>query len=162
MEVEQALESVIDAGAKGVVFDLRWNSGGLLTQAVAVSDKFLDRGKLISYTQGRRPSDRSEYRATEKAVLPDDVPVVILVNQSTASASEIVSGALQDDGRAVILGELTYGKGLVQTLIPLDADFKGFRFERRHAPLFFKSIIREADLDLAAVGPQDPVGEEIP
>ncbi len=121
-EVDDALTRVLEAGAKGVVFDLRWNSGGLLTQAVSVSDKFLERGKLISYTQGRRESDRSEYRATEKALLSRDIPVVILVNGSTASASEIVSGALQDDGRALILGELTYGKGLVQTLIPLDAE----------------------------------------
>jgi carboxyl-terminal processing protease len=121
-EVERALRHVVEKGAKGIVFDLRWNSGGLLTQAVSVSDKFLERGKLISYTQGRHRSDRSEYHATENPAIPSDIPVVVLVNGSTASASEIVSGALQDDGRAVILGELTYGKGLVQTLIPLDAE----------------------------------------
>ena len=124
-EVEDGLREVLDKGAKGVIFDLRSNHGGLLTQAVSVSNKFLDRGKLISYTQGRHPEDRSEYFATEKPVLPQGMPVVVLVNGSTASASEIVSGALQDDGRAVILGELTYGKGLVQTLIPLgDASLK--------------------------------------
>ncbi|GJM43232.1 MAG: hypothetical protein DHS20C21_00740 [Gemmatimonadota bacterium] len=121
-EVERALKSLLDEGAKGIVFDLRSNHGGLLTQAVSVSDKFLDRGKLISYTQGRRDSDRQEYYAAEHALVPKDIPVAILVNRSTASAAEIVSGALQDDGRCVILGELTYGKGLVQTLIPLDAD----------------------------------------
>jgi len=121
-EVDNALHSLLDQGAKGIVFDLRSNHGGLLTQAVSVSDKFLDRGKLISYTQGRNPADRSEYYASENPVLPADIPVVVLVNGSTASAAEIVSGAVQDDGRAVILGELTYGKGLVQTLIPLDAD----------------------------------------
>ncbi len=121
-EVEEALRGLAEQGAKGIIFDLRSNHGGLLTQAVAVSDKFLERGKLISYTQGRHPEDRSEYFATEKPVLPRSVPVVVLVNGSTASASEIVSGALQDDGRAVILGELTYGKGLVQTLIPLEPD----------------------------------------
>ena len=119
-EVDEGLHALLAQGAKGIVFDLRSNHGGLLTQAVAVSNKFLERGKLISYTQGRDPADRSDYFATENAVLPRDIPVVVLVNGSTASASEIVSGALQDDGRAVILGELTYGKGLVQTLIPLD------------------------------------------
>ncbi len=121
-EVEEGLRALVEQGAKGIIFDLRSNHGGLLTQAVSVSNKFLERGKLISYTQGRHPEDRSEYFATEKPVLPRSVPVVVLVNGSTASASEIVSGALQDDGRAVILGELTYGKGLVQTLIPLEAD----------------------------------------
>jgi carboxyl-terminal processing protease len=121
-EVEDGLRALIAQGAKGIVFDLRSNHGGLLTQAVAVANKFLDRGKLISYTQGRDASERADYFATESAVLPRDIPVVVLVNGSTASASEIVSGALQDDGRGVILGELTYGKGLVQTLIPLDAE----------------------------------------
>jgi carboxyl-terminal processing protease len=121
-EVEEGLRALVEQGAKGIVFDLRTNHGGLLTQAVSVANKFLERGKLISYTQGRHPEDRSEYFATENPVLPGGIPVAVLVNGSTASASEIVSGALQDDGRAVILGELTYGKGLVQTLIPLEAD----------------------------------------
>jgi carboxyl-terminal processing protease len=121
-EVEQALQELVNQGVKGVVFDLRWNHGGLLTQAVAVSDKFLSKGTLISYTQGRNANDRSEYHATEPATLPAEVPLVVLVNGATASASEIVAGAVQDDGRAVILGELTYGKGLVQTLIPLDSE----------------------------------------
>ncbi|MBZ0269411.1 S41 family peptidase [bacterium] len=116
-EVDRALHSLLEQGAKGIIFDLRSNHGGLLTQAVSVSDKFLARGKLISYTQGRNPADRSEYYASENPIVPADVPVAILVNRSTASAAEIVSGAVQDDGRAVILGELTYGKGLVQTLI---------------------------------------------
>lgn len=121
-EVEDGLRDLLAQGAKGIIFDLRSNHGGLLTQAVSVSNKFLDRGKLISYTQGRNAADRTEYMATDNPVVPRNIPVVVLVNGSTASASEIVSGALQDDGRAVILGELTYGKGLVQTLIPLDAD----------------------------------------
>lgn len=121
-EVQRALKKLLDEGSQAIILDLRQNHGGLLTQAVSVSDKFLDRGKLISFTQGRRPSDRSEYYASENPIVPKDIPVVVLVNRSTASASEIVAGALQDDGRAVILGELTYGKGLVQTLIPLDAD----------------------------------------
>jgi carboxyl-terminal processing protease len=121
-EVETALSDLLEQGARGIVFDLRWNHGGLLTQAVAVSDKFLERGRLISYTQGRNTADRNEYHASERPVLPADVHLVVLVNGATASASEIVAGAVQDDGRAIILGELTYGKGLVQTLIPLDSE----------------------------------------
>jgi len=121
-EVEEALTDLVAQGARGIVFDLRWNHGGLLTQAVAVSDKFLERGSLISYTQGRQRRDRSEFHASERPALPGEIPLVVLVNEGTASASEIVAGALQDGGRAVIMGKLTYGKGLVQTLIPLDGD----------------------------------------
>jgi len=121
-EVEEALKDLTAQGAHGIVFDLRWNHGGLLTQAVSVSDKFLERGALISYTQGRQKRDRSEFHASERPVLAPEIPLVVLVNEGTASASEIVAGALQDDGRAVIMGKLTYGKGLVQTLIPLDGD----------------------------------------
>jgi carboxyl-terminal processing protease len=121
-EVQNALGKLIAEGAKGIVFDLRWNHGGLLTQAVSISEQFLDRGKLIVYTQGRAEADRVEYHATSKPVLAAEIPVVVLVNGSSASAAEIVAGAVQDDGRAVILGELTYGKGLVQTLIPLDSE----------------------------------------
>lgn len=121
-EVDAGIRKVLDEGAKAIVFDLRYNHGGLLTQAVAISNEFLDRGSLIVYTQGRHATDRTEYRATEKPAVPADIPIVVLVNDASASASEIVAGALQDDGRAVILGELTYGKGLVQTLIPLSPD----------------------------------------
>ena len=121
-EVENAIKDLLSQGAKSIVFDLRNNHGGLLTQAVSVSEKFLEKGKLISYTQGRDSSDRKEFYATGNPVLPRDVPLVVLVNRSTASASEIVAGALQDDHRAVIVGESTYGKGLVQTLIPVDSE----------------------------------------
>lgn len=121
-EVDAGIKKVLAEGATSLVFDLRYNHGGLLTQAVAISNEFLDRGSLIVYTQGRHESDRTEYRATEKPAVPADIPVVVLVNEASASASEIVAGALQDDGRAVILGELTYGKGLVQTLIPLSPE----------------------------------------
>jgi carboxyl-terminal processing protease len=121
-EVEAALQDLVSKGAKGIVFDLRWNHGGLLTQAVSVSGKFLERGQLIAYTQGRDRRDRSEFHSSERPSLPAEIPLVVLVNEGTASASEIVAGALQDGGRAVILGKLTYGKGLVQTLIPLDGE----------------------------------------
>jgi carboxyl-terminal processing protease len=119
-EVEASLQDLVAKGAKGIVFDLRWNHGGLLTQAVSVSGKFLERGKLIAYTQGRDRRNRSEFHSSERPALPPEIPLVVVVNEGTASASEIVAGALQDSDRAVILGKLTYGKGLVQTLIPLD------------------------------------------
>jgi len=105
-------------GLKGLVLDLRNNPGGVLNTAVSVSDAFLD-GGLIVYTQGRMEDSRLEFKAG-----PDDVlsgaPMVVLVNGGSASASEIVAGALQDHKRAIILGEPTFGKGSVQTVIPVD------------------------------------------
>ncbi|MBK5911037.1 hypothetical protein CCR85_05975 [Rhodothalassium salexigens] len=104
----------------GVVLDLRDNPGGLLNEAISVSDMFLDQGEIVS-TRGRRPSDRARWNATpgDRA---DGVPVVVLVNPFSASASEIVAGALQDHRRATILGERTFGKGTVQTVLRLDRE----------------------------------------
>ncbi len=102
---------------KGLVMDLRNNPGGLLTAAVEVSDAFLDRG-LVVYTQGRDKSDRQDFNATPGELL-QGAPVVVLVNGGTASASEIVAGALQDNHRAIIMGTQTFGKGSVQTILPL-------------------------------------------
>jgi carboxyl-terminal processing protease len=102
---------------KGLVLDLRNNPGGVLNGAVAVSDAFLTKG-LIVYTEGRIDDSRLRFNAT-----PDDLlngaPIVVLVNQGSASASEIVAGALQDHKRAIILGSKTFGKGSVQTILPL-------------------------------------------
>src|SRR5579863_5132902 len=103
---------------KGVVFDLRDNPGGLLNQAVKVSDDFLD-GGLIVYTQGREENQQQKYFSHKKKDFTD-YPMVVLVNGGSASASEIVAGALQDQKRAVILGTQTFGKGSVQTILPLD------------------------------------------
>jgi len=103
---------------KGVVFDLRDNPGGLLNQAVKVSDDFLD-GGLIVYTQGREENQQQKYFSHKKPGFVD-YPMVVLVNGGSASASEIVAGALQDQKRAVILGTQTFGKGSVQTILPLD------------------------------------------
>src|SRR5271157_5139481 len=109
------------AGAKlrGVVLDLRNNPGGLLDQAVAVSDAFLDKGEIVS-TRGRRSDDAQRYNAR-----PGDVaaglPLAVLINGGSASASEIVAGALQDHHRAVLIGTRSFGKGSVQTIIPLPA-----------------------------------------
>ncbi len=103
---------------KGIVFDLRDNPGGLLNQAVKVSDDFLD-GGLIVYTQGREENQQQKYFSHKKKDF-SDYPMVVLVNGGSASASEIVAGALQDQKRAVILGTQTFGKGSVQTILPLD------------------------------------------
>ncbi len=103
---------------KGVVLDLRDNPGGLLNQAVKVSDDFLD-GGMIVYTQGRLENQQQKYFSHKKRDF-EDYPMVVLVNGGSASASEIVAGALQDQRRAVIVGTQTFGKGSVQTILPLD------------------------------------------
>ena len=105
---------------KGVVLDLRNNPGGLLNQAIAVSDMFLERGEIVS-TRGRYPEDSSRFNATAGDLL-DGMPLVVLINGGSASASEIVAGALQDHRRAVVIGMKSFGKGSVQTLIPLQKE----------------------------------------
>ena len=103
---------------KGLVLDLRDDPGGLLQQAVKVSDEFLD-GGMIVYTLGRREDQEQKFFSHKKSEF-DDYPLVVLVNGGTASASEIVAGALQDQRRAVVVGTQTFGKGSVQTILPLD------------------------------------------
>ncbi len=105
-------------GLKGVVLDLRNNPGGVLNAAVGVSDAFLEQG-LIVYTKGRIDDSKLEFKAGPDDIL-DGAPLVVLVNGGSASASEIVAGALQDQGRALILGGKTFGKGSVQTIVPID------------------------------------------
>lgn len=102
---------------KGVVLDLRNNPGGLLEQAIAVADAFLDRGEIVS-TRERDPQNTKRFSA-RPGDLADGLPMVVLINQGSASASEIVAGALKDHKRAVILGVKSFGKGSVQTVIPL-------------------------------------------
>ncbi|MDO6562747.1 S41 family peptidase [Amphritea sp. 1_MG-2023] len=102
----------------GVVLDLRNNPGGVLRAAVAVCDAFLDQG-LIVYTEGRVANSELRYHATQKTLIENEIPLVVLINQGSASASEIVAGALQDQSRAVIMGVDSFGKGSVQTILPL-------------------------------------------
>ena len=104
----------------GFVLDLRNNPGGLLTQAIAVSDAFLEKGEIVS-TRGRKPEDSERFNA-EPGDLAQGKPVVILINGGSASASEIVTGALQDHHRAIVVGTKSFGKGSVQTVIPLKGD----------------------------------------
>jgi carboxyl-terminal processing protease len=119
-DLQKALETLSKekGGLKGLVLDLRNDPGGLLTQAVRVSDMFLDSG-LIVYTEGRLESQKQKYFAHKEGTW-SNFPIVVLVNGGSASASEIVAGALQDHKRAVILGTKTFGKGSVQTILPLD------------------------------------------
>jgi C-terminal peptidase prc len=117
-ELRRALVEMLDAGMQGLIFDLRNNSGGLLDEAVNVCELFLPRGSLVTSTESRtRPSEK--LYTSKNPVLPADMPMVCLVNRFSASAAEIVSGALQDHGRATVIGQRSYGKGSVQNLIPL-------------------------------------------
>jgi carboxyl-terminal processing protease len=104
----------------GVVLDLRNNPGGLLTQAIKVSDAFLDKGEIVS-TRGRTPADGERFNATAGDLI-EGLPMVVLINEGSASASEIVAGALQDHRRAIVVGQKSFGKGSVQTLVPLRGD----------------------------------------
>ncbi|PKP84306.1 MAG: peptidase S41 [Alphaproteobacteria bacterium HGW-Alphaproteobacteria-2] len=123
--MKAGLEEVIkEAGGMdsidGVVIDLRNNPGGLLTQAITVADAFLESGEIVS-TRGRRPGDSERYNAAA-GDLAQGKPIVVLINGGSASASEIVAGALQDHHRAVVVGTKSFGKGSVQTIIPLRGD----------------------------------------
>ncbi len=129
-QTEEGIDRVVNlAKAKignklrGVVLDLRNNPGGLLDQAINVSDAFLDQGEVVS-TRGRRASDTQRYNARNGQIFPG-VPVIVLVNQGSASASEIVAGALQDHKRARVIGTRSFGKGSVQTVIPLSGGIDG-------------------------------------
>ncbi len=123
-EVRQALrEMKIKGEVKGVVLDLRGNPGGLLDAAVEVVSKFVPRNTLVVNTKGRRADADKPYHSREEPIVPD-VPLVVLTDRNSASASEIVSGALQDLDRALIVGTRTFGKGLVQTVVDLPYDTK--------------------------------------
>ena len=125
-DLETSLEKYVkDGKIQGLVLDLRNNPGGLLTSAVEVTEKFLESGKLVVYTEGRVRNQNMRFSSNAKRVFTD-FPIVVLVNQGSASASEIVAGALQDWGRAVVIGTQSFGKGSVQTIIPL-SDGSGLR-----------------------------------
>tara|TARA_B100000315_G_scaffold146021_1_gene134878 strand:- start:2138 stop:3505 length:1368 start_codon:yes stop_codon:yes gene_type:complete len=125
-DVKKTLKKFSEDGPlKGLVLDLRNNPGGLLNQSVGVSNIFLKKGALVVYTEGRTPDQNMTFK-TEKSSKYLDLPLVILVNGGSASASEIVAGALKDLNRAIVMGTKTFGKGSVQTIIPL-SDGSGLR-----------------------------------
>jgi carboxyl-terminal processing protease len=117
-EIRAGLKKLSDEGMRGLILDLRGNPGGLLNQGLAISDLFLDAGSPIVETKGRAPGQSEAFSATQGQVAPD-LPLVVLVNEGSASASEIVAGALQDHDRAVVVGGRSFGKGSVQTLYRL-------------------------------------------
>ncbi|MBL9198917.1 MAG: S41 family peptidase [Opitutaceae bacterium] len=115
----RALDRLLKLGATGLILDLRNNPGGLLEAAVDVAEPFFKKGELIVYTQGRKPADREDLRA-ESDGPPLTLPLAVLINAGSASAAEIVTGALKDTNRAVIVGERSFGKGSVQSVFKLD------------------------------------------
>ena len=117
-EIRSAIES-LDGRVDSLIIDLRDNSGGLLTAAIDICDLFLTPSKMIVSTRGRNKRKIDDHRSTTDPLLPMEIPIVLLINRQSASASEIVAACLQDHERAVIVGEQSWGKGLVQTIIPL-------------------------------------------
>ncbi len=120
-ELRAAVEKLKAENVDGIVFDLRSNGGGLLGQAVSISEMFVPKNSLIVYTQGRDESSRHEYFSRREPIYSEK-PMIVLVDEGTASASEIVSGALQDYDRAIVLGNTTFGKGLVQGVFDINGD----------------------------------------
>ena len=118
-ELDKALKEFINLKLKGLVIDLRNNPGGLLNMASEVCERFLGDGKMLVYTVDRSGKKDLQFISKKKPLFPVNYPIVTLVNSGSASASEIVAGALQDWGRAIIMGIKTFGKGSVQTVIPL-------------------------------------------
>jgi carboxyl-terminal processing protease len=117
-DFKNAIKELESKGMKKLIIDLRYNPGGLLVSSIEIARMFIDSNKLIVYTKGRTQKDYTEYRANEKAPY-SKIPLVVLVNKYSASASEILAGALRDNKRAIIVGERTFGKASVQTMIQL-------------------------------------------
>ncbi|MDR0722576.1 MAG: S41 family peptidase [Treponema sp.] len=116
---KEAIESFKTHNYRSLILDLRNNYGGLLQSAVGISDLFLDGGLVVS-TKSRIPSENTVFNARKQTPVPQDIPVIVLINRGSASASEIVAGALKDRGRAYLVGEKSFGKGSVQQVYPLD------------------------------------------
>jgi carboxyl-terminal processing protease len=128
-EFEKALDKF--KNKNGIIIDLRNNPGGLLTSAVTIADMLLPKGDLIVYTKGRTENSNEKYYSESDPIIPKDLPVVVLVNKGSASASEILTGALKDNHRALVVGDTTFGKASVQTLIPLP-DGSGIKLTTAH------------------------------
>ena len=118
VEMDKAIKSLIEQGMQALIIDLRFNPGGLLDSAIEISDRFVNKGIIVS-TKGRNDTSKKEYRSHGEATYPN-FPIAVLVTGQSASASEIVAGCLQDHKRAVIIGSRTFGKGSVQTVLPLE------------------------------------------
>jgi carboxyl-terminal processing protease len=117
-EIENALDSLVNKSTKGIILDLRFNPGGLLTEAQKITGYFLPRNSMVVFTKGRMQGIDREYR-TINSKNYTHIPLVVMVDHGSASASEIVSGAVQDWDRGLVIGDTTYGKGSVQTVFPI-------------------------------------------
>ncbi len=154
--VEKALSELKGKGMEGLVIDLRYNPGGLLAAAVDISKMFMNDNKMIVYTKGRKPENYQEFRANGSAPY-ETLPLVILLNRYSASASEIVSGAMQDNKRAVIVGERSFGKASVQSMIPLsDKSALRLTIAKYYTPSG-KSIQHDANNEHGGIIPDIPV-----
>ena len=122
-ELGKSIEELLGKGATSIILDLRNNPGGFLDSAIQVSDLFLPKGELIVYIKGRKEGEERKFYAQKDPILPMNDAVIILVNEGSASASEIVAGALKDSKRATIIGTKTFGKGSVQSVIDLDEEY---------------------------------------
>ena len=152
MTVERSVDAIQEfqsRGYRGVVLDLRNNYGGLLDSAVAIANLFAD-GRIVTSTRSRINSQNRDYIARSRAMVPMDIPIIVLINRGSASASEIVAGALKDWGRAFLVGERTFGKGSVQQVFPLENS--GFRITtaRYYTP-------SGADIDSVGIPPDREV-----
>ncbi len=121
-EMKDALENLIDNNMTGLILDLRDNPGGLLNSAVNILDMFTEKGQLLVYTEGKTYKSKRKYISKSDPLVPVEIKITVLVNQGSASASEIVAGVLQDVDRGVVIGRSTFGKGLVQTVINIDRE----------------------------------------
>lgn len=134
-KVYRALNALKEEGVKSVILDLRGNPGGLLRQAFLIGGYFLGKGRLVLYTEGRIPDSKERFYSEGDMVFSEDVPVVVLLDRGSASASEIVAGALQDWDRALIVGDTSFGKGTVQRIFPLPYDYSlKLTVARYHTP----------------------------
>lgn len=164
-ELDEAIEKLEEQGMQKLVLDLRGNPGGLLDAAVGVSDHFLSKGQMIVYTKGRTPDSAQEYTAPGKHE-KFDLPLVVLVNRGSASASEIVAGAVQDHDRGLVVGETSWGKGLVQSVYTLQygaglalTTSKYFTPAGRNIQRDYTSVYDYYMADEAENGPEVPLSE---
>jgi carboxyl-terminal processing protease len=161
-EMDAAFDKLEKMHPHGVIIDLRFNPGGLLSQAVEVAEEFTPRGKKVVYTRGRDTSQNRDFYSTADQT-HSGYPIVILVNQWTASASEIVSGALQDLDLGLVVGKTTFGKGLVQTVIPLTRSVKGPKLKLTTAKYYTPSgrcIQKDEQLKDGALAEDDDSSDE--
>ncbi|MDR1829608.1 MAG: S41 family peptidase [Candidatus Fibromonas sp.] len=164
-ELEDAINKLKKHGMKKLILDLRSNPGGLLTQAIEVSELFLKKGNRIVSTKGQVVF--SEHNASKNGIIGEDIPIAVLVNQGTASAAEIVSGALQDWDRAIVIGKTTYGKGSVQTVLPLEPYHDGYALKLTTARYYlpFERCINKPQNEIrghgrTSIGAEDESAED--